>query len=251
MATPTNRIEFIEYCLRQLGAPVIDINVSPDQIEDRVDEAIQFFREYHSDSTDNDYYVYRIQASDVSNKYVTIPDNIIEVIRVYSSPSLSRFGGLFNFQYQFFLNDFYRPGGMGLGGNLANIDITMQYLDLIDHFFNQEKTVQFNRHLSKLYINIAWGTQLKVDDYIVVQVRRIFDLDANLKVWNDQWLKKYTIALIKRQWGSNLKKFAGVQLVGGVTLKGQELYDEANKEVEDLEAQVKSTWQEPPLFFVG
>jgi hypothetical protein len=250
MAKPTTRTEFSDWCLRKLGAPVITINIAPEQLEDRIDEAIQVYQEYHNDATARDFYVHRITSTNLTNKYITLSDEILDVIRVYTLGSQSLSGGMFNFQYQFFLNDVYKPGGVGLGGNLQHLVTTMTYLDLVDHLFNFEKSVQFNRHLSKLYINADWPA-LNVDDYVVAECRRIFDVEANTKVWNDQWLKRYAIALIKIQWGENLKKFKPIQLVNQVELNGQVIFDEGMREKELLEEEIKNAWADPPHFFVG
>lgn len=249
MANPTNRQEFTEWCLRKLGAPVLQINIAPNQLEDRVDEAIQLFREYHNDATGRDYYSHRVTAGDVLTKSITIPDEIIEVMRVCSVAS-TKSGGFFNFQYQFYLNDVYGPGGISVGGNMQYIESTLQYLDMIDHLFNQEKTMQFNRHLSKVYFNADWNN-VKEGDYVVMEVRRIFDMDTNAKVWNDRWLKEYTCALIKIQWGDNLKKYADISLPGNVKLNGQVIYDEGVADREKLEKELKDTWSDPPFFMIG
>lgn len=250
MAKPTNRQTFVEWCLRKLGAPVLKINVSPEQLEDRIDEAIQVFQEYHNDATGRDYYVHRLTTQNLSDRYITLSDEILDVVRVYTLGSSALSGGMFNFQYQFFLNDVYKPGGVGLGGNLQYMVGTMTYLDMIDHLFNQEKSLQYNRHLSKLYFNHDWP-QLNADDYVVAEVRRIFDTSTNEKVWNDQWLKRYAIALIKIQWGENLKKFKPIQMVNQVELDGQTIFDEGMAEKESLEEEIRETWQDPPHFFIG
>lgn len=250
MANPTTRTEFKDWCLRKLGSPVLTIDVADTQIEDRIDEAIQVFREYHNDATARDFYMHQLSSTNLTNKYITLNGEILDVIRVYTLGSQALSGGMFNFQYQFFLNDVYRPGGVGLGGNLQYFTTTMTYLDLVDHLFNQEKSLQFNRHLNKLYINADWP-KLNEGDYICCEVRRIFDVETNTSVWNDQWLKRYAVALLKIQWGENLKKFKPIQLVNQVELNGQVIFDEGMREKELLEEEIKNTWADPPRFFVG
>jgi hypothetical protein len=251
MAIPNSRQSLIDYCKRALGHPVINIDVADEQIQDRVDEALHFYREFHGDGVTRDYYKHKVTALDKQRQYIEIPEEISQIIRVLTAPALANWGGMFSFTYQFFLNDFYRPGGIGLGGNLSNYDITMQYLNLIDHFFNQEKTVHFARNENKLRINIDWNKVVKVDSYFIIECYRIIDPEVHTKMWNDLWLKKYLTALIKLQWGENLKKYSDVSLIGGVKLNADKIYEEAKIEKETLEKQAQDTWQLPIDFMIG
>ena len=250
MSIPNSRQTLIEWCLRRLGHPVITINVADEQIQDRVDEALQYYREFHGDGAIRDYYKHPVTQQDLVNQYIVLPDDILTVVRVLTQPALANWGGMFSFTYQFFLNDFYRPGGIGLGGNLSNYDITMQYLQLIDHFFNQEKSIRFNRHEDKLKINVNWDT-VQVGSYFIIECYRYLDPDQYPKLWNDIWLKQYLTALIKLQWGENLKKFSDVSLIGGVKLNADKIYLEALEEKKDLEKSVEEKWQLPPDFMMG
>lgn len=248
---PTSREELIDWCLRRLGQPVIVINVADEQIEDRVDEALQYWREFHGDATVKDYYIHPVTQTDKNNKYITLPTDVLSVTRVLPQPSLANIGGIFNFQYQFFLNDFYRPGGLGLGGNMSNVAITMSYLDLIDFLFNQEKLVRWNRYKNQLNINMDWDTMLEVGSFIVVECQRFIDPDTSPKMWGDYMLKRLTTALIKLQWGENISKFRNVSLPGGVTLNGMEMKREAQEEVAAIRKEMQDTFQDPIDFMVG
>jgi hypothetical protein len=250
MSIPTSRQTLIEWCLRRLGHPVITINVADEQIQDRVDEALQYFREFHGDGTIRDYYKHQVTQQDIDRQYIDLPDEVLQVVRVLTQPALANWGGMFSFTYQFFLNDFYRPGGIGLGGNISNYDITMQYLQLIDHFFNQEKSIRFNRYEDKLKINVNWET-VEVDSYFIVECYRYLDPTQYPKLWNDIWLKSYLTALIKLQWGENLKKYSDVSLIGGVKLNADKIFEEALREKEELEKSVEEKWQTPADFMMG
>jgi len=236
--------------MRKLGHPVITINVADEQIQDRVDEALQYYREFHGDGTIRDYYKHKITQTDINNQYIDLPDDILSVIRVLTQPALANWGGMFSFTYQFFLNDFYRPGGIGLVGNMSNYAITMSYLQMIDHFFNQEKSIRFNRHEDKLKINVSWDS-VEVDSYFIVECYRYLDPAEYPKLWNDIWLKQYLTCLIKLQWGDNLKKYSDVSLIGGVKLNADRIYDDAMKEKEALEKSVEEKWQTPADFMMG
>jgi hypothetical protein len=250
MSIPNSRQEIIEWCLRRLGHPVITINVADEQIQDRVDEALQYYREFHGDGTVRDYYKHKVTQQDLDRQYLDLPDEILSVVRVLTQPALANWGGMFSFTYQFFLNDFYRPGGIGLGGNISNYDMTMTYLSLIDHFFNQEKSIRFNRYEDKLKINVNWST-VQLDSYFIIECYRYLDPDQYPKLWNDIWLKSYLTALIKLQWGENLKKYSDVSLVGGVKLNADKIYEEAMKDKELLEKTVEEKWQTPADFMMG
>lgn len=248
--TINSRQALIDWCKRKLGFPVINIRVADEQISDRVDEALQFYREYHGDGSIRDYYKHQVTEVDIANQYIVLPDDLLQVIRVLSQPSLANWGGMFSFTYQFFLNDFYRPGGIGLGGNMSNYDITMQYLQLIDHFFNQEKSIRFNRHENKLKININWAT-VRVDSYFIIECYRYLDPSMYTKIWNDMWFKQYVCCLIKLQWAQNLSLYNDVALIGGVKYNATKMYDEAYAEKVKLEKEAEEKYQYPVDFLIG
>ena len=270
MSKPYSRQSLVDYCLRALGAPVIEINVDDDQLGDRLDEALQFYQEYHSDAVIKRYRKYKITATDIANKYITIPDTYITISRVLPFDMSTQGTGDFNIEYQMMLNDIYdltKPSA-----NMLNYSMTQQHLALIDHMFDgKDQTTRFNRHIERLYIETRWGTDLKEDQYIIIEGYEAIvpktdstgytygsgsDVSApteptSTRVYNDMFLKKYLTALIKKQWGINIKKFDGMQLPGGVTMNGQQIYDEAVQEIEKIEEEVQVKYEMPPAFFIG
>ena len=231
MATAT-REDLIKYCFRSLGAPVVEINVDMDQVEDRIDEAIEYFRQYHFDGIEKVYLKHVITQEDITNKYITVPDAIYGVTRVFpvaSGTSTSK--SIFDLQYQLRLNDLY---------DLTSTSViyytqVMSHLALLDLTLNGHPLYRFNRMNGKLYIEASWQDEMQVGNYIVVECYRALDPSDAPKVYNDIWLKHYATALLKRQWAVNIKKFQGLQLPGGVTIDGDGLYKEAVDEIKDLE----------------
>jgi hypothetical protein len=248
MAAPTSRQTLSDYCLRKLGAPVLEINVDDDQIDDRIDEALQFYREYHSDAVIKTYRKHQVVADDLTNKYVDLPDTFLFCSRVLPLTNMSMGGGMFNAKYQMMLNDIY---DLQYAGALVNWEMTRQYLELLDMTLNGVPPVRFNRHMNRLFIDVEWGYSLKVGDWFVVEGYEAIDPTTYTEIYNDMFLKKYTTALIKRQWGENMKKFEGVQLPGGVTMNGQKIWDEAVEEIQKLEEECQLKYEMPPMFFVG
>ena len=319
MSLPTSRQTLIDYSLRALGHPVLEINVDDDQLEDRVDEAFKFYREYHYDAVESVYLKEQITASTLQivgvnagdfsigekitgassgattfvhaafaankvyvkntagtfiagetltgansgtsavltsltlgnfdNKYVTLNDSVLSVVRTLPLSSRSNSISFFDAKYQLMLNNIQ---------SLTNTDIqyyTMlkMHINMINDLMTGQKPVRFNRHMNRLYIDLSWGDggDLAIGDYIIIEAFRMLDADTYTDVYSDYFLLAYTTALIKRQWGVNLKKFEGVQLPGGVTLNGQKIFDEAQEEIKQLQEEVKSTWQLPVDFFTG
>jgi hypothetical protein len=319
MSSPSSRQNLIDYCLRSLGHPVLEINVDDDQLEDRVDEAIQFYRDFHYDAVEAVYLKEQITASTLQivgvnaanfsigekitgassgattfvhaafaankvytkntaetftpgetitgassgtsavvssmtlgnfdNKYVTLNDSVLSVVRTLPLSSRSNSISFFDAKYQLLLNNIQ---------SLTNTDIqyfTMlkMHINLINDLMTGQKPVRFNRHMNRLHIDLTWGDggDLAIGDYIIIEAYRMLDPDTFTDVYNDGYLKRYTTALIKRQWGVNLKKFEGVQLPGGVTLNGQKIFDEAMEEIKELREEVKSTYELPVDFFTG
>lgn len=245
---PNSRQTLINYCLRQLGSPVVQVNVDPDQLEDRVDEALQFFQEYTSDSVVLEYFKHELTQTDVDNEYIAIPDAITTVVRVLPFTFDNSSINMFDARYQMALNDMYN---LGFAGTLANYAHVQQYINTIDMIINGTPQVEFNRHQNRLYLNIDWERYLQVGEYVIVEGYRIIDPDQATDVYNDIFLKRYLTALIKRQWGTNLKKFEGVELPGGVTMNGQQIFDEAQEEILRIEEEVMSKYQMPVDFFTG
>lgn len=246
-----SRQTLIDYCLRKLGDPVIEINVDPDQLEDRVDEALQKYQEFHYDATQKTFYKHQITSTDVSNGYVTLPSSILFVAKMFAlTSSFQSSRNFFDIKYQMMLNDI--ADMHNYIGDLAYFEQMQQYLSLLDMKLNGLPQVTFTRRQNRLYIHGDFTDgDLGVDEYIILEVHQIIDPESYTSIYNDMWLKKYTAALIKRQWGANLIKFEGMQLPGGVMLNGRQLYDDAIVELEKLEEDLRSTFEEPIDFFVG
>lgn len=250
MATPSTRQGLIDYCKRQLGDPVIEINVDEDQLEDRVDEALQHFQEYHSEGVYRGYLKHLVTADDVSNEYITISSNITSVTKLFSVRSGSVSRNFFDIKYQMMLNDI--ADLQTYIGDLAYYEQMQQYLSLLDMKLTGSPQVEYVRKQNRLYIfgDFVDG-DIKAGDYIVAEVYQIVDPTTYSAVWNDMWLKQYTTALFKRQWGANLIKFEGMQLPGGVMLNGRQLFDDATQDIQRLEELIRMNHELPPDFFVG
>ena len=251
MAPPNSRDTLIDYCKRRLGDPVLEINVDEGQIEDRVDEAIQYYQEYHSDATIRTYLKHLVTATDVANEYIPISSDILYVSQLF--PTSSSFGSSVNFfdiKYQMMLNDI--ADLQNFAGDLAYYEQMNQYLSMLDMKLNGTPQVQFSRHQDRLYIFGDFADKdIKAGEYLVAEVYTILDPDTHTSIYNDMWLKEYTTALIKQQWGMNLIKFEGIQLPGGVVLNGRQLYDDASTEIENLRQRIREEHEFPADFFVG
>jgi hypothetical protein len=249
MAKPNSRENLIEYCLRSLGAPVIEINVDEDQVEDRIDEAIQFYREYHSDAIVRVYRKHQVSTIDIENGFITLPDSLLFVNRIFPFNRTSSGTDMFSVDYQIHLNDIY---DLQHAEGLVHYEMTKQYLSLIDRQVNgMQQLATFSRHQNRLYIEGDWTTRIAAGEYIIVEGYESIDPDTYTDIYNDRFLKKYATALIKRQWGLNLIKFEGMQLPGGVTLNGRQIYDDAVQDIEKIEEEMQLTYEMPPDFFVG
>jgi len=253
MASPTTRQELIDFCLRRLGSPVLEINVDDDQIEDKVDDALQLYQEYHSDATFRTYLKHQVTQIDVDNEYISIPDTVLYVTKVF--PFSKTFSGInmFDIRYQMMLNsmgDF-----MNFAGGMSYYYQLQQYLEFLDELLEGEPRVTYSRHQDRLYIFGDWApnviNNLEVGDYIVFEVLSLVDPDTFGSVYNDKFLKDYTTQLIKQQWGTNMSKFEGMQLPGGVTLNGAQYYQDATTELERLEEKMRNENEFPPDFFMG
>lgn len=249
MANPTTRQELIDYCLRRLGSPVIEINVDDDQLEDRIDDALQFYQEYHTDATMRIYLKHQVTQDDIDNKYITLNDNILYVKRVFPVQDTSSSSTLFDVKYQLHLNDIY---DLSYIGDLVHYEMVNQYVSLLDLKLNgQSNFSRFNRHMNQLHIDMNWEDEVEVDDYIIVECMRIVDPATYTDVYNDMFLKQYSTALIKQQWGANLIKFEGMQLPGGVTLNGRQLFDDATTEIQTIREQMQLNYELPVDFYMG
>lgn len=247
MAAPTTRTEFKNYCLRRLGAPVIEINVDDDQVEDRIDDALRYYWDYHFDGAEKLYYKHAITPQDKENKYITMPENIIGVVNLFSiaDPSI-RSDDLFNIRYQIALNDLYTLTSV----SMVPYFLVMENLALISEMLVGKQPIRYNKNMNKLYCDMDWG-RLNEGEYLLVEAYQVVDPDLYPDVWKDRWMMQYATALIKRQWGSNLTKFTGMQLPGGLTFNGQKIYDDAVREIEDLEKNMISSYSLPVADMVG
>ena len=251
MANPNSRATLIDYCKRRLGDPVIEVNVDEDQVEDRVDEALQYYQEFHSDATVRTYLKHLVTSDDVTNEYISVNSNILFISKMF--PLTSTFNNSRNFfdiKYQMMLNDI--ADLMNFAGDLAYYEQMQQYLSLLDMKLNGQPQVQFSRKQNRLYIFGDFAdNDIKAGDYIVAEVYSIVDPNTHTSVYNDMFLKEYTTALIKQQWGANLIKFEGMQLPGGVILNGRQIYDDATSEIATLRENLRLEHEFPPDFFVG
>ena len=250
MANPTSRQTLIDYCKRRLGEPVIEINIDYDQEQDRVDEALQYWQEYHSDATFRTYISQQVGDSDVSREYVNVPTDVLYVTKMYNVNS--NFGGstnMFSVKYQMMLNDIANM--QHFAGDMAYYEQLNQYLSLLDMKLNGQTQVTYSRHENRLYIHGDFADKdIKSGDYIVYEAYKTTPT-TNTDVWNDIWLKKYTTALFKHQWGANLIKFEGMQMPGGVTLNGRQIFDDALQDIATLQEEIRLSYETPASFFVG
>ena len=280
MAKPSTRQELIDYCLRRLGAPVLEINIDDDQIDDLVDDAVQYFQERHFDGVERMYLKYKITQNDLdrgrakntngigivtttanstipgygttsfnfyeTSNYIQVPDSVIGIEKVFKFDTSSISGGMFSIKYQLFLNDLYYFNSV----ELLQYAMTKTYLEDIDFLLSTDKQVRFNKRQDRLYLDIDWGSESK-DNWIVLDCYRALDPASFSQVYNDSFLKKYLTALIKRQWGQNLIKFNGVKLPGGIELNGRQLYDDAERELDDIKSRMTLEYESPPYDFIG
>jgi len=275
MAKPSSRSQLKEYCLRKLGKPVIEINVDDDQIEDLIDDTIQLFNERVYDGVERVYLKYKITQDDIDNGsdrnttssatdtnlgatpaaktlnfeegrgYLTVPDHIIGIQGILPI-SNTYVNNMFGFRYQFFLNDFYNFYAY----DILNLEMTMQYIQTLEFLLEGQKPIRYNKVQNKLYLDVDWN-RVAVNDYIVIDCYRALDPNDFTKIYNERFVKEYLTSLIKKQWGQNLIKFTGIKMPGGVEFNGRQLYDDALAELEKLESKMLSTYELPPLDFVG
>ena len=244
----TSKTLLKEYCLRRLGHPVIEINVDEEQCDDRVSDALQYFAEYHFDGVEKVFLKHTITQDDIDNEYIAMADPVISVVRVLPIPNFNAFQtGFFNEEFQLRIQDL----NTFTGSSLINWQMSLQNWSMVDHLFTVTPTIHFNRKQNKLYLETNWSDKFSVGDILIIEAYRILDPTTYTEIYDDMFLKKYTAALIKRQWGENLKKFEGVQLPGGVTLNGKTIYDEAVDEINKIEEEMNLKWELPPDGFMG
>ena len=281
MAKPASRTQLVDYCLRKLGAPVLEINIDDDQIDDAVDDAIQLFNERHFDGVERMYLKYKITQDDIdrgtgkdtdgvgivtttatstnvsgigtitgnwyeTSNFLPVPDSVVGVERIFKFDSSSISSGMFSIKYQLFLNDLYYFNSV----ELLQYAMTKTYLEDIDFLLTPDKQIRFNKRQGRLYLDMDWGSQT-VDNFLVLDCYRALDPADFNQIYNDIFLKEYVTLLIKRQWGQNMIKFKGVKLPGGIEMNGREIYDDAERSLESLRERIKLEYELPPLDFIG
>ena len=282
MAQPSSRQTFIDYCKRQLGYPVLEINVADEQIDDLVDDALQYFQERHFDGVFPTLLKYKFTQADIdrgrarggpnspvgiastsatsvidgasvqfdfeeNSNYLKVPDDVIGITKVFQfEGSNSVSSGMFSIKYQLFLNDIYFWGST----ELLTYAMTKRYLEDIDFLLSTQKQIRFNQRMNRLYLDIDWSS-VSPNNHLVIDCYRGMNPDTHTRVWNDSFLKRHAVQLIKRQWGQNMIKFQGMKLPGGVELNGRQMYDDAEKELQIIREQMSNTYELPPLDMIG
>ncbi len=281
MAKPTTRQEFKDYCLRQLGAPVLEINVDDDQVDDLIDDALQLFNERHFDGVERMYLKYKITQDDIdrgkadpttgvgivtttanstnvsgvgtmsfnwyeNSNFLQVPESVIGVEKIFKFDTSSISGGMFSIKYQLFLNDLYYFNSI----ELLQYSMVKTYLEDIDFLLTTDKQIRFNQRQDRLYLDIDWASE-EAGTYFVLDCYRLLDPTTFTGVWNDSFLKRYATALIKRQWGQNLIKFRGVKLPGGIEFNGERIYDDGQREIDYIREKMSSEYELPPLDLIG
>ena len=279
MAQPASRSDLINYCKRQLGAPVLEINIADEQVDDLVDDALQYFHERHFDGVVQTYLKYKITQDDIdrgrgrggsnpigivtttatstvgitstfsyeeNSNFIQVPPSVIGINKIFRFDNSTISGGMFSLKYQLFLNDLYFFNSL----EMLSYAMTKTYLSDIDFLLNTEKQIRFNQRQDRLYLDVDWGN-VELGEYIVLDCWRLLDPNDFTRVYNDSFLKKYLTALMKRQWEQNLIKFQGVKLPGGIELNGRQIYDDAEKDLEIIREQMSNTYELPPLDMIG
>tara|TARA_B110000483_G_C18130815_1_gene517522 strand:- start:252 stop:1067 length:816 start_codon:yes stop_codon:yes gene_type:complete len=271
MAIPNTRTNFKEYCLRALGKPVIEINVDPDQVEDRIDEALQYFAQYHYDGIERVYLKHQMTQADINrartdttlstvtdvdgsttavwkeqNNYIPVPSSVVSVVKVFPMTDKSSMN-MFDVRYQLHLNDLYDFSST----SMIQYEMTMQHLDFLDNILIGETVIRHNQHQNRLYMDADFQSDFVDGDYIIIECYRKLDPATFFDVWDDIFLKKYATQLIKQQWGANLSKFQGIQMLGGVALNGEQIYTQAQEELNKLEEQIQLAYELPPMHMIG
>lgn len=257
MALPTSREELKQYCLRKLGAPVIEINVDDSQLEDRIDDTLQLFAEYHFDGVEKRYYKHAVTQeeidrakTDLNGGFIStdgIDPSIISITRLFQFSESTV--NMFDVRYQIALNDFY---GIRTGlGSIHQYDITKRHLSLLQQMLDPEKMIRFTRVTNKLYVDMNWEEDVDAGDFLVFECYSKIDPDTFTEIYKDKFILKYATESIRYQWGSNLSKYDGLQLPGGVQFNGRQIMDEARERLDKLEEEMSLRYELPPDFMVG
>ena len=273
MATPSTKATLKTYCLRALGFGVIDINVSDDQVDDRLDEALQYFAQYHYDGIERMYLKHLITSDDVTRarsdasttatdtidssitatwkegkNWIPVPNSVVSVVKVFPFTDTGGGSNMFDIRYQLRLNDLFDFSST----SVIQYELTMQNIDLLEHILVGETPIRFNQHQNRLYIDMDWENDVTADvDYVIIECYRKLDPTSYTDIYDYIYLKRYATALIKRQWGANLSKFAGVTMLGGVTMNGETIFTQAQEELEKLEEQIQLAFELPINYMIG
>ena len=242
----SSRDDFKEYCLRKLGKPVIEINVDDDQVEDRVEEALKYYWDYHFDGTEKVFYKKQITEEDIANKYITLPQNIIGAVSIFDIGDFIAVNNIFNIRYQIALNDLYTLTYQ----SMVPYYMAFQHIQLLEQLLVGKQPIRYNRNTNKLFVDTDWN-KLTAGYFLVVEAYSIVDPADYTDVWNDRWLQRYATELIKKQWGSNLTKFVGMQLPGGITFNGEKIYNDAHEALEKLESEMITSYSLPVTDMIG
>jgi len=248
MSTPSSRTLLKEFCLRSLGKPVIEINVDDDQLEDRIDDGLQFFAEYHFDGVEKVYLKHVLTSAEITQEYISLVDPVVAVIKIFPIAEGTNSGSIFNLRYQIALNQFYDFSSVSMV-NFVNIN---RHLKLLEQILVGENEVEFNRKQDRLYIpGMNWGTDVTVGNYLIIECWRTIDPETYTSVYDDLFLKRYVTQLFKLQWGTNLSKFEGIALPGGVTMNGTKIYEDAEAAIQKLEDEMIEKYSYPVDFLIG
>ena len=247
LTQPANREELKDFCLRQLGYPVIQINVDDEQVNDAIELAFEYWNEFHFNGTERTYVKHQVTTQDITNRYITVSENLIGATRVFKIGQGNMAMNMFDLRYQLRLNDLWDLSST----SYVNYSLTMQHLATLDLLFTGETPIRFNRLTDKLYIDMDWANDIVAGEYVIVEGFIVTDPDAYTRVWNDRMLKKLATAYVKKQWGTNMSKFDKMQLPGGVTMRGVDIYNEAVADIEKVEQNIRETYEAPPGFLVG
>lgn len=242
----TSREQFKQYILRRLGAPVVNIEVSDEQLEDRIDDALQYYRDYHFDGTEKVYIPHQLTAQDIENKYIVLPDIVVGVTSIWPLVSTVSSSSMFSATYQFALNDFFNISATQLSAYVS----AMQNIALVQEILVGQQPIRYNRHTDKLYIDMNWE-KIRVGEYIMIDGYVALDSNVYSQIWGDRWLQRYATALVAKQWGTNLSKFVGMQMPGGLTFDGQRILADADNEINRLEEEMINSYSLPVYDMIG
>jgi hypothetical protein len=248
LALPTTRSEFTAYVLRRLGSPTIKINVTPEQIEDRVDDAISMWQDYHFRGTEKVYLAHQVTDQDKANKYVELDEKIKSITRMLSLGVASGVGDLFSLNYQFAQSDMLQ--NVLSTGSIVPLWMALTHIEFVQQILVGGQPIRFNMHTDRVYVDMDWN-RVVTGQYIVFEGYKAVSPDDYPDIWSDRWLLEYTTELVKREWGSIIKKFGGMQMAGGMTFNGQIIYDEADAEVKRLENDLMTKLSGQAAFIVG